>query len=280
MAKNWFERGTTSKTGRSNWCTQSKTTIILDEFMQEPWRVDVLGSQISAVDAEEALRLLGRRLETGEGGYVCFTNVHTVVMGRKDPSFQRITNSSYLSVADGKPVYWTARTKGPVGHVPGPDFMRLVLKRYAGRNHFFYGSTDAVLERLIARLRREVSALRVAGSLSPPFRDLADAEKTAHFDQIRSSGAEIVWVGLGAPKQERWMSEAAPALRPALLLGVGAAFDFHADVTGRAPPPMREWGLEWLHRSSTEPRRLWRRYLTTNSLFLAYLVRESWQSRK
>jgi N-acetylglucosaminyldiphosphoundecaprenol N-acetyl-beta-D-mannosaminyltransferase len=247
--------------------------------MHEAWRVDVLGSRISAVDAQEALRLVGRRLETGEGGYVCFTNVHTVVMGRKNAEFQRITNSSYLSVADGKPVYWTARTKGPVGHVPGPDFMRLVLERYAGRKHFFYGSTDAVLSRLVERLRREVPGLQVAGSLSPPFRVLTDSEKSGHYDQIRNSGAEIVWVGLGAPKQELWMRESAPSLAPALLFGVGAAFDFHADMMGRAPPFMREWGLEWLHRLASEPRRLWRRYLTTNSLFLAYLMQEMWRGR-
>jgi N-acetylglucosaminyldiphosphoundecaprenol N-acetyl-beta-D-mannosaminyltransferase len=249
-------------------------------FMNGTWRVDVLGSRISAVDAQEALRLVGRRLETGEGGYVCFTNVHAVVMGRQDAEFQRITNSSYLSVADGKPVYWTARTKGPVGHVPGPDFMRLVVERYPARKHFFYGSTDAVLARLIERLRREVPGLEVAGSLSPPFRVLSDSDKSAHYDQIRSSGAEIVWVGLGAPKQERWMCEAAASLTPAVLLGVGAAFDFHAQMVGRAPAVMREWGFEWLHRLASEPRRLWRRYLTTNSLFVAYLLQEFWRERR
>ena len=231
------------------------------------------------MDAQEALRLVGRRLETGEGGYVCFTNVHAVVMGRQNAGFQRITNSSFLSVADGKPVYWTARTKGPVGHVPGPDFMRLVLERYAARKHFFYGSTDAVLARLVERLEQELPGLQVAGSLSPPYRVLSEHEKSEHYERIRSSGAEIVWVGLGAPKQEHWMSEAASALAPALLFGVGAAFDFHAELMGRAPEVMRAWGLEWLHRLSSEPRRLWRRYLTTNSLFLAYLTQELWRER-
>ena len=247
--------------------------------MHEAWRVDVLGSRISAVDAQEALRLVGSRLETGEGGYVCFTNVHAVVMGRQDAEFQRITNSSFLSVADGKPVYWTARTKGPVGHIPGPDFMRLVLERYATRKHFFYGSTDAVLERLVERLRREIPGLQVAGWLSPPFRALSDSEKSGHYEQIRNSGAEIIWVGLGAPKQERWMSEASASLAPGILFGVGAAFDFHAAMMGRAPAVMRAWGFEWLHRLASEPRRLWRRYLTTNSLFLAYLVQELWRER-
>jgi N-acetylglucosaminyldiphosphoundecaprenol N-acetyl-beta-D-mannosaminyltransferase len=247
--------------------------------MQELWRVDVLGSKISAVDTQEAVRLVGRRLEGGEGGYVCLTNVHAVVIGYQDAEFQRITNSSYLSVAAGKPVYWTARTKGPVGLVSSPDFMRLVLERYAGRKHFFYGSTDAVLTRLIERLRREVAGLQIAGSSSPPSRVLSDSEKAEYYEQIRGSGAEIVWVVLGVPKQEVWMSESGPALAPALLLGIGAALDSHAGMDGRAAADMRGRGLEWLHRLASDLRMLGR-YLTINSLFLAYLVRELWRGRR
>jgi N-acetylglucosaminyldiphosphoundecaprenol N-acetyl-beta-D-mannosaminyltransferase len=247
--------------------------------MREAWRVDVLGSRISAVDAQEALRLVGQRLETRQGGYVCFTNVHAVVMGRQDRAFQSITNASFLSVADGKPVYWTARTKGPVGHVPGPDFMRLILERFPARPHFFYGSTESVLARLVDRLSREIPGLKVAGSLSPPYRALTDNEKTRHYEIIRESGAEIVWVGLGAPKQEEWMHEATSSLAPAILFGVGAAFDFHAEVVVRAPTVMRAWGLEWLYRLASEPRRLWRRYLTTNTLFIAFLFEEMWKAR-
>lgn len=245
--------------------------------MREAWRVDVLGSLISAIDAPEALQLVGRRLKSGEGGYVCFTNVHAVVTGRQDADFRAITNGSFLSLADGKPVYWTARTKGPAGHVPGPDFMRLVLECHPSRPHFFYGSTDAVLAKLIARLRAEIPGLNVAGALSPPYRTLADDEKLRHYEIIRTSGAEFVWVGLGAPKQERWMREASATLKPAILFGVGAAFDFHAEVVSRAPAIMRTWGFEWLYRMISEPRRLWRRYLTTNSLFVGYLLQELWR---
>jgi N-acetylglucosaminyldiphosphoundecaprenol N-acetyl-beta-D-mannosaminyltransferase len=255
-------------------------TTIGHRFMREAWRVDVLGSRISAVDAQEALRLVGERLQSGEGGYVCFTNAHAVVMGRQDSSFRAITNASFLSVADGKPVYWTARTKGSVGHVPGPDFMRLMLERFPARSHFFYGSTEPVLARLVERLGRDIPGLKVAGSLSPPYRALSAIEKQEHFDSIRKSGAEIVWVGLGAPKQEQWMYEAAQWLKPALLFGVGAAFDFHAEMVGRAPAIMRDWGLEWLYRLASEPRRLWRRYLTTNSLFIKYLVEALWNDRR
>jgi N-acetylglucosaminyldiphosphoundecaprenol N-acetyl-beta-D-mannosaminyltransferase len=247
--------------------------------MPEPWRVDVLGSLISAVDAQEALRLVDRRLQTGEGGYVCFTNVHAVVTGRQEIDFQAITNGSFLSLADGKPVYWAARTKGPAGHIPGPDFMRLVLERLSFQPHFFYGSTDLVLERLVGCLRADIPGLNVAGTLSPPYRVLSDEEKRQHYELIRASGARYVWVGLGAPKQERWMCEAAAALKPAVLFGVGAAFDFHADMVSRAPAAMRSWGLEWLHRLLSEPRRLWRRYLTTNTLFVGYLLQEWWRGR-
>jgi len=242
--------------------------------MSEAWRVDVLGSLISAVDAEEALGLIAQRLDEGAGGYVCFSNVHTVVMGRRDPAFRAITNASFLSVADGKPVYWTARTQGPAGHVPGPDFMKLALDRYRSRRHFLYGSTDAVLDRLSSNLRQSLPGLQICGKLSPPFRALSAAERQQHYDAIRASGAELVWVGLGAPKQEQWMAEAAHTLRPAILLGVGAAFDFQAEVVGRAPKAMRDWGLEWFYRLLSQPRRLWRRYLTTNTLFLVYLAQE------
>jgi N-acetylglucosaminyldiphosphoundecaprenol N-acetyl-beta-D-mannosaminyltransferase len=241
----------------------------------EPGRIDVLGSQISAVDSEQALRLIQERLSDGRGGYVCFTNVHTTVTGRRDARLRAATNGSFLSLADGKPVYWLARRRGAAGHIPGPDFMALALDRCRHRRHFFYGSTSAVLDRLTARLREVHPGIDICGVLSPPFRALTAEEKQQHYALIRATRADFVWVGLGAPKQELWMAESFEALRPAILLGVGAAFDFHAEVVSRAPAAWRALGLEWLFRLIHQPRRLWRRYLVTNTHFVAYLLRDT-----
>jgi N-acetylglucosaminyldiphosphoundecaprenol N-acetyl-beta-D-mannosaminyltransferase len=239
-------------------------------------RVSVLGSKISICNTESALQLLEQRLQEGHGGYVCFTSAHGAVMGRRDARFRSITNNSFLSVADGKPIYWTGRLKGaPLGHTPGPDFMPKALARFAHRRHFFYGSTPPVLAALVERMQRQIPGLNVCGTLSPPFRALTAQETEAIREQIKSSGAEFVWIGLGAPKQELWMADAWQPLRPAILMGVGAAFDFHAGTLKRAPLPLRRVGLEWLYRLSQEPGRLWKRYLHTNSLFLYYSLREA-----
>ena len=242
--------------------------------MADPSRADVLGSRISSVDAEQALGLIGERLNDGGGGYVCFSNVHTVVTGRRDANFRAITNASFLTLADGMPVYWVARAQGPGGHVPGPDFMQLALDRFRSRRHFLYGSSEAVLERLSAKLREAFPGIDICGVISPPFRPLTEVEQRQHFESIRAARAEFVWVGLGAPKQEIWMAGAFEQLRPAILLGVGAAFDFHSELVRRAPKPMRALGLEWLHRLFSQPKRLWRRYFATNTLFLYYLTRD------
>lgn len=243
--------------------------------LELPNRVDVVGSQISICDAERALRLLEQGIALGNGGYVCFTNVHTAVMGHREPGFRKITNSSLLSVADGKPVYWAAKAKGvqQIGHIPGPDFMLDVLRRFPDRGHFFYGSTSEVLSALIQSLHEQIPGLKVSGVLSPPFRPLTAQERAEIIRQIRNAGAAFIWVGLGAPKQERWMSDTWQSLKPAILFGVGAAFDFHSGTLRRAPRGIRRLGLEWLYRLLQEPRRLWKRYLVTNTLFVYYLIR-------
>jgi N-acetylglucosaminyldiphosphoundecaprenol N-acetyl-beta-D-mannosaminyltransferase len=244
--------------------------------MSPPERVTIVRSQISACDTAGALDCVESGLREGTGGYVCFTNVHTTVMGRRDSQIRAVTNRSFLSLADGKPIYWLGRFRAGrrLGHVPGPDFMLAALKRFPDRPHFLYGSTPAVLARLTQELRAQVPGLNICGTFSPPFRVLTEADKAEHLEIIRRSNAQFVWVGLGAPKQERWMSECWQALAPAMLFGVGAAFDFHAGVIRRAPRLMRDLGLEWLHRLATEPHRLGRRYLVTNGLFLWYLLRE------
>lgn len=249
--------------------------------MSNAARFDVLGTGVSETDTADALAIVERRLGDGGGGYVCFTNVHAVVTAISDGAFRRVTNQSFLSLADGKPIYWLARVAGSqgVGHVPGPNFMLQALDRCRHRAHYFYGSSPQTLETLVARLRQRSPGLDVRGTFSPPFRALSEAESLDHYARICASGAEFVWVGLGAPKQELWMAAAAPHVAPALLFGVGAAFDFHSGVAPRAPSWMRRSGLEWLFRLLSEPRRLWRRYLVTNSLFFWYAATKPFRRR-
>lgn len=239
-----------------------------------PQRIDVIGSKISACDTAQALRVLEECLRERTGGYVCFTNVHSAVLGRRDPSFQAITNGSLLSVADGKPIYWLGQFKrdSGLGWIAGPDFVGHALRQFRHRSHFFYGSTPEVLARLVSTIHQTIPGIRISGALSPPFRSLTTAERIEHYRIIRDSGADFVWVGLGAPKQEQWMAEACQALSPCILLGVGAAFDFHSGSTRRAPRSVQHVGLEWLYRLLMEPRRLWRRYLSTNTLFIWYAL--------
>ena len=234
------------------------------------------------VVAETAQQAVADRLANGSGGYVCFTNVHAVVTGRRDARFRDVTNESFLSLADGKAVFWAGRARGArdLGHVPGPDFMLAALRRFATHRHYFYGGAPATLDALVARLRETIPGLNVCGAYSPPFRPQTEAERREDCARIRDAGAEFVWMGLGAPKQELWMAASAEELRPAILFGVGAAFDFHAGTVRRAPAWMRTLGLEWLYRLCQEPRRLWRRYLVTNSLFVTYLIRDLWPAQR
>jgi N-acetylglucosaminyldiphosphoundecaprenol N-acetyl-beta-D-mannosaminyltransferase len=242
--------------------------------MSAPSRCDVLGVAITEADLGRALEAVLSASAAGQGGYVCFTNVHAVVTAKDDAEFRRATNMSLMSLADGKPVYWFARSlrRADIGHVPGPDFMLEALSRFPDRRHFFYGSTPATLGRLVQALTAAIPGLTVCGCLSPPFGTWSDAQKRADYVKISDARPDFVWVGLGAPKQEKWMSEACAALAPAVLFGVGAAFDFHAGTAARAPEWMRRLGLEWLFRLASEPRRLWKRYLVTNTRFAWYVA--------
>ena len=237
-------------------------------------RPDVLGVTVNAMDVEAAFDVLVAGMREGRGGYVCFTNVHAVVTARDDACFRTATRNSLMSLADGKPVYWYLKAAGyaDAGHVPGPDFMLDALKRFRDSRHFFYGSTPETLVKLVSRLEVDVPGLQVCGALSPPFGAFDDAQIQSDYVKIADARPNFVWVGLGAPKQEKWMAKAQATLAPAVLLGVGAAFDFHAGTAPRAPRWMGRAGLEWLFRLATEPRRLWKRYLVTNTRFLWYVA--------
>jgi N-acetylglucosaminyldiphosphoundecaprenol N-acetyl-beta-D-mannosaminyltransferase len=237
-----------------------------------PQRVNVLGVGVSAITMADALATIDRWIATRAPQYVCVTGVHGVMESQVDPSLRDIHNQAGLVTPDGMPLVWLSRLRGHhhVQRVYGPDLMLACCEASIrnGYRHFFYGGGPGVAERLAKRLGQRFDGLQVVGTWTPPFRDLTTAEEEALIDRIASSKPDIVWVGLSTPKQERWMARYVGRLPVPVLIGVGAAFDMHAGVTKQAPRWMQRSGLEWLFRLATEPRRLWRRYLTNNPRFV------------
>jgi N-acetylglucosaminyldiphosphoundecaprenol N-acetyl-beta-D-mannosaminyltransferase len=233
----------------------------------------VLGVEYFIGDLDSATATVLERARSGRGGYACLCGVHGIVTAQHSDSLMDALHGAWLNFPDGAPVAWLMRRMGAGGarRVAGPDLMPRVIDagQEAGLRHYLYGSTPEVLERLEERLRERYPQAIVAGRMSPPFRELSDEEHDRIADEIAASGADIVWVGLGLPKQDEWLRRNAPLIAPAVGLGVGAAFDFLSGTKPRAPKWARDVGLEWLHRLMTEPRRLARRYAVTNTEFLA-----------
>jgi len=237
---------------------------------------NVLGARIDALSWDAALdRLLGWA-RARESRYVTICNVHVVVSASRDAGYRDIINGSDMATPDGAPVAWMLRRQGFAGQprISGPDLMWALCERAAaeGMPIYCYGSTEATLALLESRLRAAFPMLKMTME-SPPFRALGAEEDAAAVARIHASGAGLVFVGLGCPKQERWMAEHRGRVN-AVMIGVGAAFDFHAGTVQRAPAWMRDNGLEWLHRLLSEPRRLWKRYLVTNTLFIVGALRQ------
>lgn len=237
----------------------------------------VLGIRIDALGWNEAIaRLLGWARHN-ESRYVTICNAHVVVTASQDGAYRKVIESSDMATPDGAPVAWMLRRQGFAGQqrINGPDLTWALARscEAEGISVFFHGSTAETLEKLRHQLLSAFPALQIAGMESPPFRPLNVEEDAAAVARINASGAGIVFVGLGCPKQERWMAEHKGKVN-AVMIGVGAAFDFHAGMVSRAPAWMRNNGLEWLHRLASEPRRLWKRYLVTNSLFIVGAIRQ------
>jgi N-acetylglucosaminyldiphosphoundecaprenol N-acetyl-beta-D-mannosaminyltransferase len=210
-----------------------------------------------------------------ESSYACFANVHLLMEAYDSPDFRQVVNEADLVTPDGMPLVWMMRWKGATGQerVYGPTLMLYVLEAAAKENIpvGFYGGAPEVLEALIQRMQARYPGLNVVFSQSPPFRELNPAEDVEVIGQINHSGTRILFVGLGCPKQEIWMAAHRGKVQ-AVMLGVGAAFDFHAGLKPQAPRWMQTVGLEWLFRLWTEPRRLWKRYLFHNPRFIMLAV--------
>lgn len=217
-----------------------------------------------------------RWIDVREQSYVCVTGVHGVMEAQRDAELRAIHNRSGLTTPDGMPMVWAGRRAGAtwMSRVYGPDLMLKVLERAAERGwrSFFYGGKEGVPELLAARVAERFPELIIAGTHSPPFRPLTSAEDREIVARINATGADIVWVGLSTPKQERWMAAHVGQLCAPALVGVGAAFDFHAGLIPQAPVWMQERGLEWFYRLANEPRRLWKRYLQNNPAFVAQIL--------
>jgi N-acetylglucosaminyldiphosphoundecaprenol N-acetyl-beta-D-mannosaminyltransferase len=242
-----------------------------------PGRVDVLGVGISVVDLDRAVAAIERWVETGVHRYVCVTGVHGVMESRSRPELRSIHNASGMTVPDGMPMVWAGRwcRATGIGRVRGPDLMLAVLSAAVERGwrSFLYGGKEGVPELLAERLVARFPGLRVAGTMSPPFRPLTAIEDEAVVRRINGARPDLVWVGLSTPKQEQWMAAHAGRLDAPVMLGVGAAFDVHAGLASEAPVWVQRSGFEWLFRLAREPRRLWRRYLGNNPRFVASILR-------
>ena len=238
-------------------------------------KFDLFGIKYSIARTEEAVHHVIRHIKSLKGQYICFSNVHTSVMAREDASYRDVLNGAAFVFPDGKPIAVLQQKSGIVGaeRVAGPDFMEHMFRdTQDGRiGHFFYGSSQETIDALRENLTKRYPGINIKGMYSPPFRPLSEEEDKADVDMINASGADIVWIGLGAPRQEKWMNAHKGQIN-GVMMGVGAGFDFHGGTIKRAPFWIQKIGLEWLYRLFQDPGRLFKRYFVTNGKFIWYLI--------
>lgn len=248
--------------------------------MNAPERFDVLGVGISALTLAQACELIVSTRGELRRGYICLATAHGITEAQSDPELRRIYNESWLTTSDGMPLVWLGRSalrgRAAVERVYGPDLMLVVCEagRAVGLRHYFYGGVPGVADELARRLRARFPALEIAGTFTPPFRPLDEAERAALRADIARTRPDVIWVGLSSPKQEKFMAQHGRELDAAVLIGVGAAFDFHSGRVRQAPRWIQRSGFEWLFRLCTEPRRLGPRYLKTTPRFAWRVLRE------
>jgi N-acetylglucosaminyldiphosphoundecaprenol N-acetyl-beta-D-mannosaminyltransferase len=248
--------------------------------------VDILGVPIGILDMPKAVDLIGSWIDGSEkrGRYVVVADAYNVMLAKQDPKHLEALVGADVVTPDGMPLVWVSWLRGvkETRRVSGPDLLPEVCARSneTGWRHYFYGGAEGVGETLAGKLKDKNPKLQIAGIECPPFRVLSADEKEAVIQRIKASKADIVWVGLGCPKQEAWMHEHVGRLDGVVLIGVGAAFDFLSGRIARAPVWMQRNGLEWLHRLASEPRRLWRRYLISAPRFAVLTLAETLAIRR
>lgn len=238
-------------------------------------KCEILGVQIAALHMKAALNYIQKNLKSLNGQYICISNVHTTIMSYEDKDYCRIQNEAALALPDGGPIAFLCKRRGfpDAERVTGPDLMGEIFKcsKKYGYKHYFYGSKPETLKALEQKLKDQYQ-LNIAGMYAPPFREMTEEEDEEAVDRINRAQADFVWVALGAPKQERWMYMHQGRVH-GLMMGIGAGADYFAGNIKRAPMWMQKSSLEWLYRLFQEPKRLFKRYLVTNTKFLWLIAR-------
>ena len=243
----------------------------------------VLDVNINATNLDQAFSTIDQWITERKKVYVCVAPVSTVVACQKDQEYKRVVNSADLVTPDGMPLVWIGKMRGfkEIARTYGPDLMRRICEQgqAKGYRHYFYGASAQTLDLLEKKLQNTFSDIEITGKHSPPFGEISDQELNNDLDRINEANPDILWVGLGSPKQDFWMHKNRDKLETPVIIGVGAAFDFLSGMKKQAPRWMQNVGLEWLFRLCSEPRRLWRRYLIGNAVFVFLIVKEFIKSK-
>ena len=239
--------------------------------MEELQHCEILKTNINLTNMSETIKYIGGHLDDLRGKYICVSNVHTTVMSYENEEYRKIQNSAAMALPDGAPLSSYSRRRGykQAQRVTGPDLMLelFAVSREKGYRHYFYGATEETLQSMRKVIERDYPGMEIAGMYAPPFRTLTPQEDAEIIEKINNSRPDFIWIGLGAPKQEEWMYQHMGQLQ-GVLIGVGAGFDYLAGYIKRAPHWMQKMSLEWLYRLLQDPRRLWRRYFTSNVKFI------------
>lgn len=239
--------------------------------MEELQHCEILKTNINVTNMSDTIKYIGGHLDDLRGKYICVSNVHTTVMSYENEEYRKIQNSAAMALPDGAPLSSYSRRKGykQAQRVTGPDLMLelFAISKEKGYRHYFYGATEETLQSMKEVLERDYPGIEIAGMYAPPFRALTPQEDAQIVAKINESRPDFIWIGLGAPKQEEWMYQHMGQLQ-GVLIGVGAGFDYLAGYIKRAPRWMQRMSLEWLYRLLQDPKRLWRRYFTSNVKFI------------
>ncbi len=242
-------------------------------------KVSILNIPILNKNMGDAISILSTWIKNKEARYVCAADVHSIMRAQHDPVHRDALQHADMVTPDGRPLVWVGKLRGEkaMDRVSGPDLLPELCKESVkqGWKHYFYGGAEGIAEKLASELQEKFPDIQIVGWDCPPFRKLSQSEQYEALEKIRQSGAQIVWVGLGCPKQEIWMRNNIQKLDHQLLIGIGAAFDFHTGRIKRAPLWMQHYGLEWAHRLASEPKRLWKRYFIMAPKFVYQSLRET-----
>jgi N-acetylglucosaminyldiphosphoundecaprenol N-acetyl-beta-D-mannosaminyltransferase len=244
-----------------------------------PDAVSVLGIPLAQTDYAATMAWMDAMIAHRKKGYICVAATHTVMACEEDPELREAVLNSSLTLPDGQPLVWAMNALGGDldDRVYGPELMARFCEHAAGsgtRMYLYGGRNQGALVQLALNLRQRFPGVKIVGGYSPPFRELSEEEEDAIVDEMNRTKADVIWVGVGAPKQEKWMAAMRQRLEAPVLVGVGAAFDFHAGLVPQAPEWMQSAGLEWLFRMAQEPRRLGPRYVRYNPRFITGFARQ------